>query len=58
MKARTVKANTMIREYNKKLDQFPSDDKPPPLPIDIHLNEYLLTDSALWELDWYSCTNK
>ena len=58
MKARTVKANTMIRKYKKKLDQFPSDDRPPPLPTDMHLNEHLLTDSALWELDQYSCTDK
>ena len=48
----------MIKEYNKCLAQFTGDNKPAPLPTDKHLDELLLRDSALWELDRYSCTDK
>jgi len=50
--------HSLIKEYNKKLEQFPGDDKSAPLPTDICLNKTLLTDSALWELNQYSCTGK
>jgi hypothetical protein len=58
VKERFKKVYSMIKEYNKKLEQFPGDDKPAPLPTEIHLNETLLADSTLWGLDQYSCTDK
>jgi hypothetical protein len=58
VKERFKKVHSMIKEYNRKLEQFPGDNKPAPLPTEIHLNETLLADSTLWGLDQHSCTDK
>jgi hypothetical protein len=58
IRARAQKVGPLIKEYNKCLAQFTGDNKPAPLPTDKHLDELLLRDSALWELDRYSCTDK
>ena len=47
----------MIKEYNKSLEQLPEYNLQP-IPTDKNLDELLLNDSALWELDRLSCTDR
>ena len=47
----------MIKEYNQRLEQLPDYDLRP-IPTDKNLDELLLNDSALWDLDRYSCTDR
>ena len=47
----------MIKQYNQRLEQIPDCDLRP-LPLDRNLDELLLNDSALWDLDRYSCTDR
>lgn len=47
----------MIKEYNQRLEQFPDYDLRP-ISTDKDLDELLLNDSALWDLDRYSCTDR
>jgi hypothetical protein len=55
--ARTKKVGLLIKEYNKRLEQLPDYDLRP-IPTDKNLDELLLNDSALWDLDRYSCTDR
>ena len=55
--ARTKKVGSLIKEYNKSLEQLPEYNLQP-IPTDKNLDELLLNDSALWELDRLSCTDR
>jgi hypothetical protein len=54
---RTKKVVSLIKEYNQRLEQFPDYDLRP-ISTDKDLDELLLNDSALWDLDRYSCTDR
>ena len=54
---RTKKVFSLIVEYNQRLEQLPDHDIRP-IPTDKDLDELLLNDSALWDLDRYSCTDR
>ena len=45
-------------DYNRYFTQFLRDNKSPSLSMNKNLDEFLFNDSTLWELDWYSCTDK
>jgi hypothetical protein len=54
---RTKKVVSLIKEYNQRLEQLPDYDLRL-IPTDKDLDELLVNDSALWDLDRYSCTDQ
>lgn len=54
---RTKKVVSLIKEYNQRLEQLPDYDLRS-ISTDKDLDELLLHDSALWDLDRYSCTDR